>query len=148
MDRGHLRRLDLLPACGHALLHADVECVLAPRGFEPAADLKWVRGQDAPVRQLFGFAKWKGGVMAPRWGVSLDFAPHLSGAQLKWHRSNKTAVVGIDPGVCAQVDGEWRLRCAPLGIEKPNFPPSPPGEGGSAQSAETGGERGSDPDTG
>ncbi len=29
--------------------------------------------------------------MAPAWGLSLDFVPHISGNSLKWHRTNKSA---------------------------------------------------------
>ncbi len=84
----------------HAIVHAEIERLLAPRGFEPAADLKWVRGDGAPIRWLFGFSKLKGGVIVPRWGISLDFTPHVSGSQLRWHRSNKAAL--LDLGLDAQ----------------------------------------------
>jgi hypothetical protein len=75
----------------HALVHEQVERFLTPHGFEPVGDLKWVRGQDAPIRQVFGFHKWPEGTFGPRWVVSLDFIPHIWGGQVAWHRSSTAA---------------------------------------------------------
>jgi hypothetical protein len=75
----------------HVILHSEVERLLINRGFEAVDDLKWVRGEDAPIRQVFKFTKLKGGVFVPMWGVSLDFVPHISGKKVSWHRSNKSA---------------------------------------------------------
>ena len=75
----------------HDIVAPEVERWLVPLGFEAVGTLKWVRDRYVPMRHVFGFGKWKGGVLAPRWGVSLDFVPHLSGQQIRWHRSNKTA---------------------------------------------------------
>ncbi|MFT3996653.1 MAG: hypothetical protein QM667_04535 [Asticcacaulis sp.] len=74
----------------HDLMHATVERLL-PEGFEAAGELKWVRDTYAPVRHVFGFTKYKGGILRPYWGLSLDFVPHVSGKQIRWHRSNATA---------------------------------------------------------
>lgn len=75
----------------HAIVQAEVERCLIPEGFEAAGILKWVRDRHRPIRHVFGLVKWKGGIIAPRWGVSLDFVPHFSGRQIRWHRTNQAA---------------------------------------------------------
>jgi hypothetical protein len=39
--------------------------------------------------------QWKGGVIAPSWGLSLDFVPHVSGSRLRWHRTPKSAMLDL-----------------------------------------------------
>jgi|SRR5688572_15148702 len=75
----------------HELVGPVVGAQLVPDGFEEVDTLKWVRSVDAPIRQVFLFSQWKGGAIAPTWGVSLDFVPHISGTKLKWHRTAKSA---------------------------------------------------------
>ncbi|HEX4181420.1 MAG TPA: hypothetical protein VHY32_11575 [Caulobacteraceae bacterium] len=82
---------DVSNARMHDVVLEEVERVLVPLGFRTVGVLKWVRDKDAPVRQLFGFQKWKGGKVSPRWGVSCDFVPHLSGNEVHWHRSSPKA---------------------------------------------------------
>ena len=83
----------------HQILQPVVEAKLTPLGFESFKALRWVRSTDAPIRQVFGFQQWKGGKIAPRWGLSLDFVPHISGGRIKWHRTPKSAVFDlcVDP---------------------------------------------------
>ncbi|WP_175500761.1 MULTISPECIES: hypothetical protein [unclassified Duganella] len=57
--------------------------------------LHWVRSEDAPIRQIFSIHQWKGGQVAPAWGVSLDFVPDFSGAGVKWHRTHKSAIFDL-----------------------------------------------------
>lgn len=76
----------------HDLVGPVVGAKLAPEGFDEVDTLKWVRSVDAPIRQVFLFSQWKGGAIAPIWGVSLDFVPHISGAKVKWHRTAKSAM--------------------------------------------------------
>ena len=82
----------------HSVLKSDVERVLCPRGFEEAGELKWVRDRYAPIRHVFTFFKLKGGVFTPEWGVSLDFVPHVSGGQVRWHRTSKAARLDLCHG--------------------------------------------------
>jgi hypothetical protein len=101
LDRFRPKVLDeVTKARVHAIMHAEVERLLEPKGFETVDELKWVRGQDAPIRQVFQFSKWKDGKVRPLWGVSLDFIPHISGKKAAWHRSNKSAKLDLccDPG--------------------------------------------------
>lgn len=65
--------------------------LLEQRGFRVQKPLCWLRSEDAPVRQVFRLLQWKGGVVAPSWGVSLDFVPHVSRHTVKWHRTEKSA---------------------------------------------------------
>ncbi len=79
--------------------NARIQSVLTPRvtphlealGFEEQKPLHWLRSDDQPVRQLFAFARWKAGGFAPRWGLSLDYVPHIAGSKVAWHRTEKSA---------------------------------------------------------
>jgi len=79
----------------HRVISPSVEAALHSRGFEAVAPLKWVRFDGSPVRQMFAFPAWKGGVIAPRWGLSLDFVPHVTGSSVRWHRANKSAIFDL-----------------------------------------------------
>jgi len=82
-------------AATHAILHPVVIASLGGDGFVNVGPLKWVRSADAPIRQLFCFFQWKGGMLAPSWGLSLDFVPHVAGGRLKWHRTPKSAIMDL-----------------------------------------------------
>lgn len=75
----------------HEIIAPVVEPFLQPLGFEVQGPLTWLRNVDTPIRQIFCLKQWKGGALAPAWGLSLDFVPHLSGNQIKWHRTPKSA---------------------------------------------------------
>jgi hypothetical protein len=75
----------------HKLVSPMVESVLGSEGFESTENLKWVRCQKEPIRQIFQLFRWKGGMVAPRISISLDFVPHVSGSSVKWHRTMKSA---------------------------------------------------------
>jgi hypothetical protein len=77
----------------HELLKAQISAALVPLGFEVRGPLAWVRSTDAPIRQMFELKQWKGGKLAPSWGLSLDFVPHVSGSSVKWHRTPKSAML-------------------------------------------------------
>ncbi|WP_213776841.1 hypothetical protein [Caballeronia sp. dw_276] len=79
----------------HRVISPVVDAALEGRGFETIAPLKWVRFDGSPVRQIFAFPAWKGGVIAPRWGLSFDFVPHVSGSSVRWHRTNKSAMFDL-----------------------------------------------------
>lgn len=74
------------------LIEPAVTSSLGPLGFDCVDGLKWVRSDDAPIRQIFTFHKWKGGSFDPSWGVSLDFVPHIAAKRLRWHRTPKSAM--------------------------------------------------------
>jgi hypothetical protein len=82
-------------AATHAILQPVVVASLGVDGFVNVGPLKWVRSVDAPIRQLFCFFQWKGGMLAPSWGLSLDFVPHVAGSRLKWHRTPKNAIMDL-----------------------------------------------------
>ena len=75
----------------HEIVSPTVESLLQPLGFEVQGPLSWLRSVDVPIRQIFCLRQWKGGVVAPAWALSLDFVPHLSGNEIKWHRTSKSA---------------------------------------------------------
>ena len=49
---------------------------------------------------MFEYRQLKGGALAPAWGYSLDFVPHFSGREMKWHRTERSALLD------AFVDGQ------------------------------------------
>ncbi len=67
------------------------QAMLEPRGFKEQKPLCWLRSEDIPIRQVFRLLQWKGGIIAPSWGLSLDFVPHVSTHAVKWHRTEKSA---------------------------------------------------------
>lgn len=69
-----------------------VDSHLLPQGFVSPKPLQWVRSHDAPIRQVFEYRQLKGGALAPAWGYSFDFVPHFSGREMKWHRTEKSAL--------------------------------------------------------
>jgi hypothetical protein len=69
-----------------------VDAQLQQRGFVSLKPLQWVRSHDAPIRQVFEYRQLKGGALAPAWGYSFDFVPHFSGREMKWHRTEKSAL--------------------------------------------------------
>ncbi|WP_143062435.1 hypothetical protein [Paraburkholderia diazotrophica] len=79
----------------HRIVSPVVDSALDGRGFEPVAPLRWVKFDGTPRRQMFAFASWKGGVIAPRWGFSFDFVPHVSGNSVRLHRTNKSAIFDL-----------------------------------------------------
>lgn len=82
---------ELTNATLHTILSPIVHQHLGDVGFEVSRPLFWVRSTNAPIRQLFWFRKWKGGVLAPGWGLSLDFVPHIAARKLAWHANVRNA---------------------------------------------------------
>ena len=88
-----MREMNLLSiATIHQHIGPAVEAQLTPLGFVLQKPLHWIRSADAPIRQLFCYAQLRGGALAPQWGFSLDFVPHLSGKKIKWHKTEKSAL--------------------------------------------------------
>lgn len=85
---------------------------LAPLGFERLKGHRWVCSENAPLRRLFSLYSLKGLALAPTWGFSFDFVPHLgAGHDVKWHRTAKSAQFDLpyDPiDYTLDVDG-WSL---------------------------------------
>lgn len=79
----------------HEIVEPAVSRFLSPMGFESYRKLLWVRRGDAPIRQVFKLEQFKGAGLDFAWGLSLDFVPHVSGSQVKWHRTPKTAMLDL-----------------------------------------------------
>lgn len=62
-------------------------------GFEKINRRKWVRSGKPEIREVFSILAMKGASYSPAWGFSLDYVPHVSGSKLKWHRTNKSAIL-------------------------------------------------------
>ena len=73
--------------------------LLSPLGLTQIAPRIWIDGSAPPARRMFQFALLKGSGMKTMWGYSLDFVPHFSGRDLRWHRTDKNARldVVVDP---------------------------------------------------
>jgi hypothetical protein len=101
----------LRAALGHELL---------PLGFEQAKDLKWVRSAKGPIREIVELYSLKGASVAPCWGLSLDFVPHVAGGRVRWHRTAKSSMLDLvwDPLDFAGLTG-WTLSRFTAAAELP-----------------------------
>jgi len=82
-----------------AILAAHLRERLPAFGFTEITARRWVDGSQPPVRRMFELQLLKGAGIKACWGFSLDFVPHISGGRVRWHRSDKTAMldVMVDP---------------------------------------------------
>lgn len=65
--------------------------LLKRHGFEHVRSLHWINNDNASFRKLFAYQQLKGGVIAPQWGYSIDFVPHIAAKRVAWHRTPKAA---------------------------------------------------------
>jgi hypothetical protein len=72
---------------------------LQPLELTETAPRRWIHGSQPPARRLFELQLLKGAGLKACWGFSLDFVPHVSGGTVRWHRSEKAAMLDliIDP---------------------------------------------------
>lgn len=72
---------------------------LEPLGLTEIAPRRWIDGSKPPARRLFELQLLKGACLKACWGFSLDFVPHITGRKVRWHRSDKAAMLDviIDP---------------------------------------------------
>jgi hypothetical protein len=70
-----------------------------PTDFQRVTDRRWVSASNAHLRYLLEFREMKGAKHSARWGVSVDFVPHLKGKKLSWKRTAEKASLDlcIDP---------------------------------------------------
>ncbi len=68
---------------------------LLARGFEHVKALKWVRSTKPEIRDVIELYSLKGASVAPRWGFSLDFVPHVAAGRLRWHRTAKSSMLDL-----------------------------------------------------
>jgi len=64
-------------------------------GLTERAPRSWVNGSEAPFRRLFEIQLLKGAAMKACYGFSLDFVPHISGGRVRWHRTDKSAMLDV-----------------------------------------------------
>lgn len=85
---------------------------LGSQGFEAVKGLKWVRSAKPEIRDVIELYSVKGAAVAARWGVSLDFVPHVAAGRVRWHRTAKSAVLDLvwDPLDFDGVDGWTQSR--------------------------------------
>jgi hypothetical protein len=95
-----LGHVELLKAADRdAIVVEHLSQYLPTLGLGQIAPRTWIDGSTPPARRMFSLSLLKGASMKATWGFSLDFVPHFSGSQIRWHRSDKTARldVYIDP---------------------------------------------------
>jgi hypothetical protein len=85
---------------------------LLPHGFEQVKPFKWVRSTKPDIRDLVEVYALKSAAIAPRWGFSLDFVPHVSSGRVAWHRTAKSSMLDLvwDPLDYAGVEGWTQSR--------------------------------------
>jgi hypothetical protein len=87
---------DLLPvAVVNEALRSAFAHELLPHGFEHVKPLKWVRSAKPAMRDVVELYSLKGASIAPRWGLSLDFVPHVAAGRVRWHRTVKSAMLDL-----------------------------------------------------
>jgi hypothetical protein len=65
---------------------------LSAIGLRSVGNLRWVRERVPGIRDLVTMGAVKGDSYSCRWGVSLDFVPHVSSSgRVGWHRTPKSA---------------------------------------------------------
>jgi len=79
-------------------------------GFEAVTPRKWIRTTKVPIRELLTVYSIRHSYVAC-WGVSLDYVPHVSGSTIRWHRTNKSALLDLtyDPLDYTLDPNEWRV---------------------------------------
>lgn len=85
---------------------------LLTHGFEQVKALKWVRSAKRDIRDLIELYPLKGASIAPRWGFSLDFVPHVAAGRVRWHRTAKSSMLDLvwDPLDFVGLDGWTQSR--------------------------------------
>jgi hypothetical protein len=71
------------------------ECFGLPlirNGFTHVSDRKWIRRRTPDFADLFEIQALKGASYSPLWGFSLNFVPHLSGKNVRFHSTDKSAL--------------------------------------------------------
>jgi len=88
--------IDLLSASERdAIISACLRLHLPELGLKEIKPRMWVDGSEPPVRRVFEIQLLKGAGLKACWGFSLDFVPHISAGRVRWHRSDKTALLDI-----------------------------------------------------
>lgn len=76
----------------HEAVSPAFAAVLRDEGFSEVRPHQWVSSVRAPLRYVVEVQSLKGGRMGVRWGLSLDYTPHVVGNRaVKWHRTPKSA---------------------------------------------------------
>ncbi len=105
--------IDLLPAAVfNEALRSAFAHELLPQGFEHVKPHKWVRMSKPAIRDVVELYSLKSASVAPRWGFSLDFVPHVAAGRVRWHRTVKSSMLDLvwDPLDFVGLDGWTQSR--------------------------------------
>ena len=75
----------------HGAIAPALRRALEPHRFEEVRRHHWVQHTPGPIRPKVEVQALKGGQMGLRWGLSLDYVPHVEGRRTRWHRTAKSA---------------------------------------------------------
>jgi hypothetical protein len=106
-----------------AAIHLAFDSILGADGFVRAGDMKWVRSRGPVIRDVILVYALKGGMYTTRWGVSLDFVPHITNDVLRWHRSPTSARIDLGYDPLDFIDGRIGAFNARPPTDDPAFEP-------------------------
>jgi len=83
-----------------SIVASHLEKYFPPLGLASIGPRTWLDESRPPIKRMFDLILVKGAGMRARWGFSLDFVPHISSGRVRWHRSEKSAMLDVivDPG--------------------------------------------------
>ncbi len=88
--------IDFLPsALRDEIISGHLRDHLPQLGLKEIKPRIWIDDSQPPVRRLFELQLLKGAGIKACWGFSLDFVPHISGGKMRWHRSDKAAMLDV-----------------------------------------------------
>lgn len=62
-------------------------------GFHNRKPRSWIRRKQEGMYDLIELTALKGASYTPKWVVSLPYVPHITGERIRWHRTEKTAIL-------------------------------------------------------
>ena len=82
-----------------AIVSEQLRAKLPSLGLTERSVRSWIAKSEGPVRRLFEIYLMRGAKLRLCWGFSLDFVPHISAGRVRWHRTEKSALldVTVDP---------------------------------------------------
>lgn len=92
----HAKTVDMLSAAERdAIVAKHLNKHLPALGLSEITPRVWIDDSKPPAKPMFEFSLLKGAGMKACWGFSLDFVPHISGRNIRWHRNNQTAKLDV-----------------------------------------------------
>lgn len=89
-----------------SLLFPPFDAALNALGLYRQGQMIWVErnSDENGIRRMFEIRALKGAGLSTEWGYSFDFVPHISGSSVKWHRTEKSALIDVSLGSGRRAD--------------------------------------------